>query len=227
MATKPSILCIIPAKGKSTRIPGKNLKDLCGKPMISYILETAKASKGIDRIIVSTDSEDVKKVAEQYGVEVPFLRPAELTADNVGTRDVLQHSLEWLEAKEGYVPDYVLLLYVTSPLLKRERVEEAIATAIARDSDSVISGAYDKGHYWIEVEGGWVRLYPQKQLNSQYQVPLFVENGAIYLSKSKFIKKQYVADKSDIVVMAEGENIDVDYPEDFAKVEEILRRGVK
>ena len=223
MAKKPTILCIIPAKGKSTRIPGKNLKMLAGKPMIAHILETAKGAQGIDRLIVSTDSEEVKKVAEQYGAEVPFIRPVELSADNVGTRDVLQHTLEWLEKNENYVPDYVLLLYVTSPLLKRERVEQAIAIATERDSDSVISGSYDKGHFWIEVEGGWERFYPIKQVNSQYQIPLFVENGAIYLTKSRFIKRQYVADKADILVMDPEENIDVDYPEDFTKVEAILK----
>ena len=75
----------------------------------------------------------------------------------------------------------------------------------------------------MEVEGGWERLYPKKQVNSQYQVPLFVENGAIYLTKSRFIKRQYVADKTDVLPMEPDENIDVDYPEDFAKVENILR----
>jgi len=223
MNKKPSIVAIIPAKGRSTRIPGKNLKDLCGKPMLAYILETAKSARGIDRVIVSTDSEEVQKVAKEYGAEAPFIRPDSLTKDDVTTREVLEHAAAWLEDNENYSPDYILLLYPTSPLLKRERIEEAIATAIARDSDSVVSGNYDKGHYWIEVEGGWVRFYPQKQVNSQYQIPLFVENGAIYLTKRKFMKRQYAADKTDIVLMEPDENVDVDYPEDFAKVEEILR----
>ncbi len=220
---KPTVCAIIPAKGRSTRIPGKNLKDLCGKPMLAYILETAKSISGIDRVIVSTDSEDIRKVAEKYGAEAPFVRPEELTGDQVTTREVLEHAVSWLEGHEGYSPDYVLLLYPTSPLLKRERVEEAIKIAFERDSDSVISGSLDKGHYWIEVEGGWERFYPQKQVNSQYQVPLFVENGAIYLTKRRFIKRQYVADKADVVIMASDENIDVDYPEDFAKVEVLLK----
>lgn len=222
MKKQPTICAIIPAKGLSKRIPGKNLKDLVGKPMLAYILETAKSIKGIDRVVVSTDSKDVKKVAEQYGAEVPFIRPKELTEDHITTREVLQHALDWFEEHEDYVPDYVLLLYPTSPLLKRKRVEEAVQLAFKRDSDSVVSGCYDKGHYWIEVEGGWVRFYPQKQVNSQYQIPLFVENGAIYLTKSKFMKRQYAADKADVVIMEPGENIDVDYPEDFEKVKQII-----
>ena len=227
MATKSTILCIIPAKGVSKRIPGKNLRDLVGKPMLAHILETAKSVQGIDRVIVSTDSRDVKKVAEEYGAEVPFIRPKALTADDVTTQQVLQHALEWLDEHESYMPDYVLLLYPTSPLLKKERIAEAITIAKKRDSDSVVSGSLDKGHYWIEVEGGWERLYPKKQLNSQYQIPLFVENGAIYLTKSKFISKQYVADKADIVLMDADENVDVDYPEDFERVESILRSKKK
>jgi len=223
MKKKPTIWAIIPAKGRSTRIPGKNLKDLCGKPMLAYILETAKAAKGIDRVIVTTDSEEVQKVAAEYGAESPFIRPEALTADDVTTREVLQHTLDWYEEHEDTNPDYVLLLYPTSPLLKKERVEEAIEIALKRDSDSVVSGEYDKGHYWIEVEGGWVRFYPQKQVNSQYQVPLFCENGAIYLTKAPFMKRQYAADKADVLVMEPGENIDVDYPADFEKVERILK----
>lgn len=224
---KKKILVIIPAKGISKRIPGKNIKKLAGKPMMSYILETIKKIKEVDRIIVSTDSEQVKKISIAYGAEVPFIRPKKLTLDNVTTREVLQHTLDWLKENENYEPDYVLLLYPTSPLLKKERIVEAIKIALERDSDSVFSGHYDKGHYWIEVEGGWVRLYPQKQLNSQFQTPLFVEDGAIYLTKTKFMKRQYVADKADIVVMEEGENIDVDYPADFKKVEEILLKKQK
>lgn len=225
MKQKPTIWAIIPAKGISTRVPGKNLKDLCGKPMLAYILETAKAAKGIDRVIVTTDSEEVKAVAEAYGADVPYIRPKELSEDHVTTREVLQHALSWLEENEGMVPDYTLLLYPTSPLLKKERVEEAIALALERDSDSVVSGSLDKGHYWIEVEGGWERFYPQKQVNSQYQIPLFVENGAIYLTKSSFMKRQYVADKADIILMDPEENVDVDYPEDFEKVERIIRES--
>lgn len=223
MSKKPTICCIIPAKGRSTRIPGKNLKDLCGKPMLAYILETARSIADIDKLIVSTDSEEVQQVARQCGADAPFIRPQELTADSVTTREVLEHAVSWLEDNENYSPDYVLLLYPTSPLIKRERIEAAIRIAYERDSDSVISGELDKGHYWIEVEGGWERLYPKKQVNSQYQIPLFVENGAIYLTKRRFLKRQYVADKADVIIMEPGENIDVDYPEDFARVEAILQ----
>jgi len=216
------IIAIIPAKSVSKRIPKKNIKNLAGKPMIAYIIETALKVKLLDRVIVSTESKEIASIAKKYGAEVPFLRPKKLTRDEVPVLSVLQHVLKELEKRENYIPDYVLLLYPTSPLLKSERIEQAINIALEKNSDSVISGTYDKGHYWIEVEGGYQRFYPLKQVNSQSQTPLFKENGAIYLTKTEILKRQYVADKTDILIMEEDENIDVDYPEDFKRVEEII-----
>lgn len=224
MNTGPTVCAVIPAKAISKRVPGKNLKDLAGKPMMAYIIETAKQVRGLDRVIVTTESEDIKRVAEQYGAEVPFIRPVELTADEVTTHRVLLHAIEELE-KLSYTPDYILLLYPTSPLLTRERIEEAIRIATERDSDSVVSGSYDKGHYWVKDNDTWIRLFPQVLVNSQYQDPLFKENGAIYLTKTSILKKQVVADRIDTLIMEADENIDVDYPEDFAKVEKILREA--
>lgn len=220
-----SVLVVIPAKARSTRIPGKNLKDLCGKPMMAYIIETAKGAKGVDRVVVTTESEEIKKVAQQYGAEVPFLRPPELTSDTATSQEVLVHALNALKAQEGYEPEYVLLLYPTSPLLSRERVEQAIALAIERNADSVVSGHYDKGHYWTEDSGAWKRLYPIQLVNSQYQQPLFKENGAIYLTRTSILReqKQLLADRAHVLLMEPDENVDVDYPEDFTRVEKVLR----
>lgn len=220
MAAK-NICVIIPAKAVSKRIPGKNLRDLVGKPMLAYILETAKEAVGIDRVVVTTESDEIQKVAEKYGAEV-LRRPVELTEDSVTTHQVLLHAIGEFE-KQGYSPDYILLLYPTSPLLKRERIEEAVRVALKEDSDSVVSGTYDKGHYWKQGSGGWIRLYPTELVNSQQQEPLFKENGAIYLTKTSILKGQVVADTIDVLLMEPDENIDVDYPEDFAAVENILR----
>ena len=219
----PSVLVVIPVKEHSTRLLGKNLKDLCGKPMMAYPILAAKGARGVSRIIVSTESEKVRAIAEQYGAEVPFLRPIALTEDAVTSQQVLVHTLDELKRIEDYEPDYVLLLYPTSPLLSRERIEEAIALAVEKDADSVVSGHYDKGHYWLEADGGWKRLYPVELVNNQYQEPLFVENGALYLTRSSLLRKQMVADRTQVLLMNPGENVDVDYPEDFAKVEAILK----
>lgn len=218
---KKKICVVIPAKAVSKRIPGKNLKDLAGKPMLAYIIESAKAAKGIDRVIVTTESDDIQKVAERYGADV-LRRPVELTEDAVTSQQVLLHAIGELD-HNNYKPDYILLLYPTSPLLKKERIEEAIAIALKNDSDSVISGSYDKGHYWVSDGERWVRLFPKVLVNSQYQKLLFKENGAIYMTKTALIEQQLVANRADVLIMKPGENIDVDYPEDFAAVERVLR----
>lgn len=220
---EPSVLVVIPVKERSTRLPGKNLKDLYGKPMMAYPIEAAKGAKGVSRVIVSTESEKIKGIAEQYGAEVPFLRPIELTEDAATSQQVLLHALEELKKIDGYEPEYVLLLYPTSPLLSRERIEQAIALAIEGNADSVISGHFDKGHYWTEADNGWKRLYPVEMVNSQYQEPLFVENGAIYMTRASILRTQLVADRAQVLLMDPDENIDVDYSEDFAKVEAILK----
>src|SRR3989338_2540736 len=196
-----SVLVVIPAKARSTRIPGKNLKDLCGKPMMAYIIETAKGAKGVDRVVVTTESEEIKKVAERYGAEVPFLRPPELTSDTATSQEVVSHALSALKAHDGYEPEYALLLYPTSPLLSRERIEQAIALAIEKNADSVISGHYDKGHYWLPEGDTWKRLYPTELVNSQYQKPLFVENGAIYMTRASILSKQLIADHAHVLLM--------------------------
>lgn len=219
----PTVAVIIPVKARSTRLPGKNIKDLCGKPMMAYPILAAIGARGVSRVVVSTESDEVKKIALQYGAEVPFMRPAALTGDAVTSQEVLVHALDELKKLDGYEPDYVLLLYPTSPLLKRERIEQAIALAVEKNADSVISGCYDKGHYWVEDAGGWKRLYPVEIVISQYQKPLFVENGALYLTRTSIIPRQLVADYAELLVMSPDENIDVDYPEDFAKVEQRLK----
>ncbi len=224
MNNPPTIAAIIPVKAVSKRLPGKNLKDLLGKPLMAHILETVAKVDGIDRVIVSTESEEIKKIAERCGAEVPFIRPEALTADEVTSQEVLVHALDELK-QQGYEPDYVLLLYPTSPLLSAERIEEAVRLIRERGSDSVVSGYFDKGHYWTETTGGWKRLYPTELVNSQYQKPLFKENGAIYMTKSAILRKQLVADVIDVVLMEKDENIDIDYPEDFARVEMLMQKA--
>jgi len=219
----PRVCVVIPIKERSTRIPGKNLKNLAGKPMMAYIIETAGSARGVDRVIVSTESKKVKRVAEKYGAEVPFLRPRSLITDKTTSQQVLIHATAEL-AKKGYKPDYILLLYATSPLLSRRRIEEAIRIAASRNSDSVISGSIDKGHYWKKRDAKWERLYPVKLVNSQFQKPLFKENGAIYMTKTAILKKQLVGRRADVLLMDSDESIDVDWPEDWKKVEEILRK---
>src|SRR3989344_8959865 len=99
------ILCVIPARGGSKRLPGKNIKKIGGKPMIAHAILAAKKSKYVDRVIVSTDDPAIIKVAKRYGAEVPFIRPAELASDTAGTLPVLQHAVAYIECRGKFKPD--------------------------------------------------------------------------------------------------------------------------
>lgn len=110
-------IAIIPARGGSKRIPRKNIKEFCGKPMIAWSIEAAKASGLFDYIIVSTDDIEIAEVARSYGAEVPFMRPVELSDDYVGTASVVKHAVEWAISNLGIV-NYVCTIYATAPFIK-------------------------------------------------------------------------------------------------------------
>jgi len=118
-------IAIIPARGGSKRIPKKNIKDFLGKPIIAYSIETALSSQCFDKVIVSTDNEDIAKVARKYGAEVPFIRPVELSDDYTGTNDVVKHALSWL-LEQGFEVKYVCCIYATVPFLKSKFLKEGL-----------------------------------------------------------------------------------------------------
>lgn len=120
------VLALIPARGGSKSIPKKNIYSVAGKPLISWAIEAAKKAKKIDRVIVSTDSEEIAAVAKQYGAEVPFMRPAKYAEDLTPDLPVFQHALTWLKDNENYVPDAVVHLWPTSPYRRPEDIDEAV-----------------------------------------------------------------------------------------------------
>ena len=119
----PNAVAIIPARGGSKRIPRKNIKDFYGKPLIAYSIEVALKSKLFDKVIVTTDDEEIATIAREYGAKVPFLRPKELADDFTGTQDVINHTLEYLK-KNSEAYDYVCTIYATAPLLQKEYLIE-------------------------------------------------------------------------------------------------------
>jgi len=123
---KSKILAIIPARGGSKGIPKKNIVNINGKPLIQYTIEVAKESKLIDRVIVSTDDDEIAEISEKLGAEVPFIRPAELAKDGTPTFPVIKHALKWLKENEKYKPELIVLLEPTFPLRTVEKVDEAI-----------------------------------------------------------------------------------------------------
>jgi len=127
---------IIPARGGSKRIPGKNIKDFCGKPIIAYSIQAAQESKLFDCIIVSTDSKEIASVASLYGAEIPFMRAPELSDDLTHTDPVILNALEWLLGN-GYDVDYVCCLYPTAPFIKSKYLKEGFKLLEKNNATSV------------------------------------------------------------------------------------------
>jgi len=135
---KTNCVAIIPARGGSKRIPKKNIKIFHGKPLIAYSIELALESDLFDRVIVSTDDDEIAAVAKRYGAEVPFIRPKELSDDFTGTGDVVQHSIEYLE-NQGYSCQFVCTIYATAPLLQKKYLEEGLEKLKASNAKQAFS----------------------------------------------------------------------------------------
>ena len=127
-------IAVIPARGGSKRIPRKNIKEFCGKPMIAYSIEAALQSGCFDKVIVSTDDTEIVEVARRYGAEVPFIRPAELSNDYTGTIPVIRHAIEWF-MQQGVDPQLVCCLYATAPFVTPKYLQQGLQQMIGQDAD--------------------------------------------------------------------------------------------
>lgn len=226
MNKKENIVAIIPARGGSKGIPRKNLKLLGGKPLIAHIIESALKVPEIDRVIVSTDDEEIASVAKNYGAEVPFLRPKELAGDKILTAPVLQHAVDWLKNIEGYNVDIVVLVYPTSPMLKSSKIREGLAKINGRpEIDSIVSLVHDDKYHWKEVDGKLVRIYPDKIMRRQDVDPYLRENGALYIIRTKTLNDTgaYIGGKIDYILMNEKDSWDIDTEEDLKIIEVLMK----
>ena len=133
-------LAIIPARGGSKRIPRKNIKDFCGKPIIAYSIETAIKSGLFDKVIVSTDDEEIAEVARNYGAETPFMRPEELADDYTGTTAVAKHAIEWY-LEQGIEFENICLIYATAPFLCQKNLQLGLNSLLNESRDFCFSAA--------------------------------------------------------------------------------------
>ena len=183
--SKERVLALIPARGESKGIPGKNTKELVGKPLIAYTIEAARECVSIDAILVSTDSEDIAEVARKYGAWVPFLRPAELASDTAKTIDVVIYTINRL-ASEGWEYDYVILLQPTSPLRKPEDIEKAFSLALKTGEDVVSVSEVKDSPILIrtcEKNGNLLPLLSESSTVRRQDMPKYYRvNGSIYVN---------------------------------------------
>ena len=221
------ILVVIPARGGSKGLPGKNIKMLCGKPLIAYSIDVARAFADDKNICVSTDSEEIKQVVEQYGLKVPFLRPDYLATDTATSDDVLIHAVNYYREQYGRTFKILLLLQPTSPLRTKEDVEEAIRL-YRDDIDMVVSvmKSHAPAVLCHDDEQGYVQLSCIKKALGRQQLPDMYEfNGAVYVMSVDALLEKKMAGFTKIVkyVMSKEHSIDIDDIYDFLQVESILK----
>lgn len=169
------MIAIIPARGGSKSIPKKNIADLNGFPMLAYTIAVAHLSKSIDRIIVSTDDEEIAEVAKRYGAGVPFLRPAEFSTDKAGDKEVLLHAVNWLKQYEKIEPAFLMYLRPTTPLrdpqlidLASERIQKSSLATSLRSAHETAESAYK----YFKVEDEFFSgLFPDYPIPNYFDLP--------------------------------------------------------
>lgn len=195
MNNDKKILGIIPARGGSKSIPRKNIKSFCGKPLITWSIQTLKESGALHRVIVSTDDREIADVAARFGAEIPFIRPAELAEDTTPTLPVLQHAVLWLKKHEEYNPEYVLLLEPPSVSKRPFHIRGVVDLLLKTGADSVVSLAEVPGvfspHWQLRVgDEGRVELFTggtiKNIIRRRQDLPKsYYRNSAIYAFKTE------------------------------------------
>lgn len=221
-------LFVITARGGSKGLPGKNIKDLCGKPLIAYSIDVARAFVDDEHICVSTDSEEIKGVVEAYGLSVPFIRPNYLATDTATSNDVLVHAVNFFKA-QGREYKKLVLLQPTSPLRSVEDVAGSLVL-YRDDIDMVVS--VTKSHapavLCTDDENGYVQLVYNKKATGRQQLQEMYEfNGAVYVMNVQSLIEKGIAGFTKKVkyVMSKENSVDIDDIYDFYQVETILRNN--
>jgi len=225
-----TVVAILPARGGSKGIPRKNIKMLAGKPLIAWTIGAALRSRCLDRVITSTDDDEIAQVARQLGAEVPFLRPADLASDTATSVEVVLHALDWLQQNEYAQPDFVMLLQPTSPLRTAEDIEAAVVLQREKQAEAVVS-VCKTAHppQWLKRFGPNGELLPWESgvepSRRQEAAPAYQQNGAIYLVKTVTLSRErtFLPERTFGYVMPPERSVDIDSPWDFYSAELILK----
>jgi CMP-N,N'-diacetyllegionaminic acid synthase len=225
-----SLLALIPARGGSKGLPGKNLRPLAGKPLIAWTIEQALRCPAIDRVIVSTDDPAIAETATQWGAEVPFLRPSELAADDSRMVDVVLHALDWDRANNQSWGE-VMLLQATSPLRELLDIKASLARMDECRAEAIVSVCpCEHSPMWANTLGPNGRmnefLRMQTEGNRQDLPTYYRLNGAIYLARTDYFRRcgGFYGEQTYAVIMPNERSIDIDSPLDFELAEFLIGR---
>lgn len=230
------ILAIIPARGGSKGIPGKNTKLLNGKPLMSYTSEIALQSHYLTEVIVSTEDKQIVEVAERLGLKVPFVRPMALAEDHTPTLHVIIHALQWFE-KQTIFFDAVCLLQVTSPFRTVDFLDKAIVKFIESGCDSLVSVQkvpHEYNPHWtfeVNAEGNLKIATGEAEIISRRQElpPAYHRDGSIYITKTEVLLNGHsLYGKSTAFIESEPDfYVNIDTMKDWEKAEEMIQKKLK
>lgn len=224
------ILAVIPARGGSKGIPGKNIRPLNGKPLLTYTVEAAQNSRLINQLVLSTDDATIAEVGKSLGVSIPFIRPAELAQDHTPTLPVVQHLIEQLE-ENGEFYDAVCLLQTTSPFREDGMIDQAIEKFVQSNADSLISVRevpHEYNPHWVfepeangllKIATGETQIIPRRQELPQ----AFIRDGALYLTRTEVLKKgSLYGNRIAYLLHQPPHHVNLDTEEDWKEAERIL-----
>jgi CMP-N,N'-diacetyllegionaminic acid synthase len=235
--TESGLLAIIPARGGSKGLPGKNIRPLAGLPLIAHSIRLAQMCPEITREIVSTDSPEIAAVARQFGAGVPFLRPAELAQDDTPMWPVLRHALQTVEEQASHRYEYVLLLDPTSP----GRLPEDIAKALTRlrtvpQADGIIGVSQPEfnpiWHCVVERDGWMFDMFSEAASHDRRQdlAPVYRINASLYIWRAAFMRREAGSWRAQgrhlLYEIPEARAIHIDDANEFARAELMIRHGL-
>ena len=230
------ILGLVPARAGSVGVRGKNIRPLGGRPLIVHTIEAARASR-LDRVVISTDSEEIAVIGAAAGAERPFLRPAELAVGTALAIGVVRHALEYFRGHECWTPDAVFYLQPTSPFRSADDIDAALnllGGAAAADLVMSVSPVNEHPAFeWVEEDGRLKRAFPHlvRPERRQDLTPLFIDNNAIMLSRVRYLLGDPAPDlpiinlRNFVPVKIEGAvAIDIDNEMQFSFADFLMRR---
>jgi len=228
----PFVFGVIPARGGSKGLPGKNLKMLGGLSLIGHAIASCREAARLSRFMVSTDSAEIATEARRHGAEAPFLRPAALASDDAGMVPVLQHAVRWLESHGGPRPDLVVTLQPTSPFRTGADVDRTIAKLLETGADSAqtVTEATYHPFFMKTLDGDrTVPLFPDghKYVRRQDAPQVYQPSGAVYVTRYTVLMDQgrILGDDNRAIVMGFESSVNIDTEWDFMLAELILAHG--
>ena len=219
------IISVIPARGDSKGLPGKNIRPILGEPLIGHSIRQSLRSKHVVRTFVSTDSSEIASVAKRFGAEV-IRRPTAISGDQASSEEALHHLIDYLEQQESYRPDIVVFLQCTSPIRNERNIDEAIELMLDSNADSLLSVCRFHRFIWRIKQGRPASFnydYRNRELR-QNRAPEFVENGSIYIFKPRVLKQHNnrLAGRIQLYEMEYFSSFEIDTLEDFILCEAVM-----